>query len=282
MKLHNRTKVPDELLEPLLAAAARAVGARYAKVPIKVTQGHNCGSHGEACKVLWVKLWVLNGKSAFNKRWDREIICDGGYLSIVITNYRHPWVREHAGPYTLDIFELMIHEFAHIKDFQTGRSRDLNRRSYCKSGTRKLPWIRRPIEISAINQTNDALTRGVVERNLDALMRLACWLASQPEYKPQSKPGGRLMNFAEALRTIQEERRPQGTELVEVDYEDGPTLHTQEYLDRIEDEDCDQEDSAWPAPDEQVLLDFTRVRYLLRHPNTRETLFAEPACRNKR
>lgn len=156
--LWNHTKVPDELLAPVITAAARAVGARSARVPVKLVAARGRGSSGQAERVWWVCRWVLAGRCKVRNPEGR-IVCDGGYISVTFPC--NPLSREvefHGfGPIVKRFFEVLLHEFAHIKDFQAGRS---FRHVTVGSSGRQVKWGKRPIELSAVNRYAGVLHAG--------------------------------------------------------------------------------------------------------------------------
>ena len=90
MKLYNQTEIPDEILTPVLALAAQAVGARYADVPVRAVKSRKYLS-GYAKRSAWVKERWLQGKRqvyvGLNEyggedfSWGPEQVeCDGGYI----------------------------------------------------------------------------------------------------------------------------------------------------------------------------------------------------------
>lgn len=104
MKLYNRTKIPNEILEPLLVAAGRSVRARTGQVAVQVNPGQY-GIRGMAYCCLAVRL----GK--------RFVNVDGGYFKISLPKHGEPLKNAKS------FFEVAQHEFAHIKDFQEGELR---------------------------------------------------------------------------------------------------------------------------------------------------------------
>ena len=69
MKLHNRTRLPDDILSRLLTAAGRSVGARTSGVAVQVNPGRT-HARGMAYECFTVR---------FGKRWEKT---DGGCFKI--------------------------------------------------------------------------------------------------------------------------------------------------------------------------------------------------------
>jgi len=182
MILFNNTKIPDELLKPLLKAAARAVGARLGKVPVKLTQGRYSHTQGHFHNCLWVKRWALTGVRKWDrneklrpawKKDDRKVYCDGGYIRLAMPAHNGSCSEDEIGPMVRFCFEIMMHEFAHVADAQEYK---VFRSSYPFPGAqRRKKWGRRHIEVSAIDRVDAAIDRGAIERNIDALIDLATW-----------------------------------------------------------------------------------------------------------
>ena len=152
MKLYNKTELPDAVLEPLLVAAGRCVGARTSGVVVKVTQGRNAGVSGMAHSATFVNSWHLKRVS----KWKSErVSTDGGWFRIT-----KPWSRPGWDSLTVaqSFFAVAMHEWVHIRDYQN-------------DGHWTMPWARagssgrrarhdsRPKEPRAINGVDDAITR---------------------------------------------------------------------------------------------------------------------------
>ena len=74
MKLYNRTRIPDAALKPLLARAARAVGAKSAKVIVFANP---------TCRLLAGEVEPCFGWH-FGER-DRFVATHGGVMRLQIT-----------------------------------------------------------------------------------------------------------------------------------------------------------------------------------------------------
>jgi hypothetical protein len=103
MKLYNRTKLPDELLAPLLVAAGRSVGARTEHVSVTVNRAlHTVRGTAHECSQLQV-----------GQRWVKT---DGGYFRISL-----PFHPSGDALRTVQVFLWVArHEWGHIRDYQAG------------------------------------------------------------------------------------------------------------------------------------------------------------------
>jgi hypothetical protein len=165
MKLFNKSKLSDIVLEPLLTAAGRAVGARTTGVVVKVTQGCNRGVSGIAYQCYEVYKWHL-WKGGSRKK---GIKTDGGYFQLTIPRPAKGW--DCLG-LAQQVFEVAAHEWVHIRDYQHGGRWAMPFASRGNGGRRSI-HDRRPEELRAINTVDEALNRGAVERNQDLIINLA-------------------------------------------------------------------------------------------------------------
>jgi len=143
MKLYNKTKYPDELLEAVLVEAGRAVGARTSKVIVKVTSAKPGYVHcrGIATKCDYVKRFFLDTRAyrkGTHKLKEGIVETDGGYLRLTVPYPKIPdwiknsdiyprWLEAHqAEPENIAslIFSVAAHEWRHIKQYQTRMFRD--------------------------------------------------------------------------------------------------------------------------------------------------------------
>ena len=114
VKLYNKTKLPDAVLEPLLIAAGRCVGAKTTGVVVKVTQGRNAGVSGEAQHANFVNTWHLKKV----KNWKHErVTTDSGWFRITL-----PWSRPGWDSLAVAecFFKVAMHEWKHVADYQAG------------------------------------------------------------------------------------------------------------------------------------------------------------------
>ena len=167
MKLYNKTKLSDAVLEPLLTAAGRAVGAKTTGVVVKATQGRNRGVYGVAHSASFVYQWHL--KRCTPKGRNRMISTNGGYFHLTIPKPAPGW--DFLG-LARQVFEVAAHEWVHIKDYQHGGRWTL---PFARTGTggRRPRHDSRPEELRAINAVDDAVDRGAIERNADLIIDLA-------------------------------------------------------------------------------------------------------------
>jgi hypothetical protein len=166
MKLYNKTKLPDSVLEPLLIAAGRAVGAKTSGVVVKVTQGRNAGVSGMAQSASFVNTWHLKRVS----KWKSErVTTDHGWFRITI-----PWSRPGWDSLAVaqSFFQVAMHEWKHIADYQAGGRWAMPFASPGMSG-RRARHDSRPEELRAIDAVDAALARGAVLRCQDAIIALA-------------------------------------------------------------------------------------------------------------
>jgi len=168
MKLYNRTTIPDEALEPLLARAGRSIGARTGGVIVIANRGRGTTASGLAhrCRATRPLLRRKRGTSHYvGLRW---VSTDGGYFSIVLPH----WTTD---PLTSaeSFFATAQHEWKHIKDFQDG-ARDWSR---CGPGGRRPAWATRPEEQRAMAACEDAALLGKgSERAYEEVLGLAITL----------------------------------------------------------------------------------------------------------
>ncbi len=165
MKLYNKTKLPDAVLERLLIAAGRAVGARTTNVVVKVTQGRHRGCSGMASHASYVNTWHLHRV----RKWKSErVSTDGGWFRITIPQFSQGW---DALALAQQFFEVAMHEWKHIADYQAGRW--TMAWSHASSGGRRPIHDRRPEELRAINAVDDAVAKGVIQKHQDLIIALA-------------------------------------------------------------------------------------------------------------
>jgi len=135
MKLYNKTKYPDDLLESLLIEAGKAVNARTTKVIVIATSGKagypSC--RGTATRCDYVKRFALDTRAYKKGTYELKkglVETDGGYFKITLPYPFLPdWVKasesykqgrlSHDGlSITESIFNVASHEWQHIKQYQ--------------------------------------------------------------------------------------------------------------------------------------------------------------------
>ena len=166
MKLYNKTKLPNAVLEPLLTAAGRCVGARTSGVVVKVTQGQNRGVSGVAEHATFVNTWHLKRV----KNWKHErVSTDHGWFRITI-----PWSRPGWDSLAVaqSFFQVAMHEWKHIADYQAGGRWAMPFASPGMSG-RRARHDSRPEELRAIDAVDYAITHGVIQKYQDMIIALA-------------------------------------------------------------------------------------------------------------
>jgi len=162
MKLYNKTKLLDAVLEPLLVAAGRAVGARTAGVVVKVTQGRHGGVSGMANSASYLNTWHLKRV----RKWKSErVFTDGGWFRITIPQFKPGWDSLATAQ---EFFKVAMHEWVHVRDYQAGGRGYMPWASRGIGGRRPI-HDRRPEELRAINAVDDAIARGVIRKHLSAL-----------------------------------------------------------------------------------------------------------------
>ena len=162
IKLYNRTRLPDDALKSLLVEAARLAGARGGIV-VKVTATRRRRSaSGLAYRACSVSQQYLMG---CGRRW---IKTNDGY--IVLRVPIRAWDREMSQSVARRVFQLAIHEFVHVRDYQHGE--DFSHRT---SLFRRPRWEDRIEEVRACEMTDEALSKleRMTERraHIDALIK---------------------------------------------------------------------------------------------------------------
>ena len=195
MKLYNKTKYPDELLESLLVEAGKAVKARTSNVIVIATsakQGYNRCS-GVAQRADWVMRWALSsraykkgtGKYRSGELKEGMVETDGGYYKITLPYPFIPeWVRnsEHykawkeANCYdgisiAENIFKTASHEWQHIKQYQINKYHFRDRVERAKHHDNRV-WEKDAIKASskAINKPHN--------KAQEAILNISLWLES--------------------------------------------------------------------------------------------------------
>ncbi len=186
MKLYNKTKYPDELLEPLLAEAGKAVGARTSNVIVKVTQGRYYNCRGLATRCGWVSRWFLATR-AYRKGGvylrEGDVSTDGGYIRLTLPNpfipewikkseHYEAWAKSHKHDgltFSELIFSVASHEWQHIKQYQKGKFNFRDKQERAKHHDNRV-W-----EKDAIKASNKALSKPKSNAQ-ESILNLALWI----------------------------------------------------------------------------------------------------------
>lgn len=182
MKLYNRTRIPDELLIPILTAAGRHVGARTGKVVVKVTRARHQYVYGRTYKCAWVARSFLDGRG--HRRQDGEfrlqrVSTDHAYVELIVGRCRFPGGGRHLAD---KLYEYAMHEWAHAAEDQDPLSCYLPRARRSEESGRRVKWAKRPEEvraIDAVHHAQDKVARGKLRAPQEALDRLALWLEEE-------------------------------------------------------------------------------------------------------
>lgn len=143
MKLYNRTKLDDDLLEKVLYDAAKKtkIGVRAGNVVVKVTSS---SSYLSGC--VWSasgvsKQWLEGRKSS----WSGVFIkTDGAYMVLRIPVFGRCQTEEVV--LVESLFRTAAHEWKHVADYQKGKLF-----AHHKLGrSRRINWADRPQEKRAM------------------------------------------------------------------------------------------------------------------------------------
>ena len=161
MKLYNKTKISDKVLERLLYRSAKAVGSvRTQKVVVKVTASKTSYGHVSMGTGGFYYEWALRGQS-WETGSEKAICSDGGFmfLKIAISDY-------HQDPldFADRVYRLAAHEWRHIRDYQ----------KHVRFDTHRKRWANRSHEKRAMNSARKA-TREIDKRGdiQDAILNVA-------------------------------------------------------------------------------------------------------------
>jgi len=185
MKLYNHSVLSDEVLKPIIKMAGMRAGARTSNVAVKVTGRKNARSiHGRAFNCDWVNEGILLGKLSRERfsygdyfgqsrkilkgklKKYKYVTVDGGYFHIILGIFCH-WMDEiDIAKY---IFDVCVHEWKHIADFQSGEEFKFYDDNYRK----KIKWEKRPQEIRAVNKTDEVRKKAKDWKYQEAILNLA-------------------------------------------------------------------------------------------------------------
>ena len=188
MKLYNKTKYPNDLLENLLVEAGKSVGARTSNVIVKATsakQGYH-HSYGTAHRADYVYEWFLSSRAYKKNSTElkkRMISTDGGYYTITIPNPFIPqWVKDSdIYPHWLEahcydgislvesIFRVACHEWRHIKQYQDRLFNFRDKQEQAKHHDNR-SW-----EKDAIKASSKTLSKPR-DKTQEAILNLALWI----------------------------------------------------------------------------------------------------------
>ena len=186
MKLYNKTKYPDDLLENLLVEAGKAVNARTTKVIVIATSGKAgyLACHGIATRCDYVKRFALDTRAYKKGTYELKkglVETDRGYFKITLPYPFLPdWVKNtetfkqgrfpHDGlNITETIYNVASHEWQHIKQYQdcTFNFRDRHERAKRHDN--------RAWEKDAIKAANKARTKPK-NKVQEAILNLSLWI----------------------------------------------------------------------------------------------------------
>lgn len=158
MKLINRTRVPDELLEPLLILAGRRVGARTRGVVVQVNPGRFAkGMAYECIRVRWTPR---------SRRW---LDTDGGAFKVTLPSCGSALWR------AMEFADVAAHEWCHIREYQQGGSSRFPFSRKAASGRRPAHRFR-PEEV----RVRERLLETAEDRRCDdATLALGLWLDAE-------------------------------------------------------------------------------------------------------
>lgn len=188
MKLYNKTRYPNELLEQLLIEAGKAVNARTSGVIVIATSAKPGYNHcyGTAHRADYVKRFALE-KRAYQKDGahlkNGEVETDGGYFNITLpypfvpdwikqSDIYPAWSEVHSfdGLFIAElIFSTATHEWQHIRQYQEGKINFRDKRERAKHHDNRL-WERDAIKASSKAKSKP---KGKAQ---EAMLSLALWI----------------------------------------------------------------------------------------------------------
>ena len=186
VKLYNKTTIPDSILKLLLIEAGKIAQARTSNVVVIVNPArhwHSC-SRGMAHKCFAVARWALETRhytksSKRTKLVDGYVSTDGGYFTITLPlvynsaiNVTPKCCSQHeplnrAGRF----FEVAVHEWSHIRQYQTGYHFDRSLRAKRHDNR---PWEREANKSmnKALDSLPDARQGAILALGLELERRL--------------------------------------------------------------------------------------------------------------
>jgi len=156
--LGNRTRLPDDVLEHVLSYASRRMGI---KERVQVRVANSAYVQGEYLPYGAIKLRLpVSGFGA--QRNYKEVDGQRDYTEILLG-------RAQA------VVELILHEFAHARQWQDGCGEDLQRKGWTASHSRRVAHRYRPVENDARDKVDKALkmTQAQQARFDDVVLELA-------------------------------------------------------------------------------------------------------------
>ena len=189
MKLYNKTKYPNELLEQLLVEAGKAVNARTSSVIVIATSAKPGYNHcyGTAHRADYVRRFALDKRQYKKGSYELkkgEVETDGGYFNITLPYPFVPdwikqsdlyprWMEAHSFD-GLSIAELIFstasHEWQHIKQYQERKFNFRDKRERAKRHDNRA-WERDAIKASSKAKAKPK------DKAQGAMLSLALWIA---------------------------------------------------------------------------------------------------------
>lgn len=170
VKLYNKTRCPDEILRPLIAAAGQRVGARTGKVVVKVTQRRRPWGRGMAYRGF-PYLWHLTRKRQTGKNRTKAVDSDCGWIELVLPGkHRAHDVLKQAKAF----FRLCLHEWEHVREYQI----DYWGRTF-RNDPHSVPHDARAQERRAYAAERRGLERPYSTKAEEAILALGVWLEEQ-------------------------------------------------------------------------------------------------------
>lgn len=177
MQLFNHTKIPTEILKPVLLVACRKGGC--VTLPVKVTTSINRGCYGTFHPTSAVQHWFLTSRryKTASDRKSRWVQCPaGGYVTL---NLQSPLSYDPL-QWAENVYTLMVHEAKHGADHRAHRKFDHRKLRWSeKQGRligRRQQWKNRPEEKRAMACEKKA-TRGANWQ--EPVLNLGLWAETQ-------------------------------------------------------------------------------------------------------
>lgn len=160
MKLYNRSKIADSVLQDLLIKAGRSIGANTQNVVVQVNP---------SCQNRWLHIRGMAYECDSVLIGKRFVATDGGWFKISLP------ILRITDPITIaeSFLQVARHEWGHILDYQNGGrdTLEFSHRSY--SSGRRPKHDSRPEELRAENYIYDSDKR--ISKNYfdDVILNLA-------------------------------------------------------------------------------------------------------------